>query len=76
MSDILVRNLDPKILKRLKEKAKKHGRSLQGEVKAILLDAAAFSVNEMRAISDELYKKFKGRTFSDSAEIIREDRER
>ena len=36
MSDILVRNISPETLELLKERAKRHNRSLQAEVKTIL----------------------------------------
>ena len=36
MAQILVRNLDPKVVKRLKKRAREGGRSLQAEAKMIL----------------------------------------
>ena len=42
MPSILVRELDDKIVDRLKAIAKHHGRSLQGEVKAILTETVSF----------------------------------
>ena len=53
-------------------------RSLQGEVKAILEEAAAQATKaEVEAILDkwQRYWRQKGKTFSDSAELIREDRD-
>ena len=77
MSSILVRNLDDKIVGRLKAIAKHHGRSLQGEVKAILTDAISFlSMEEAASVVAGWRKKLKGRQFSDSANLIREDRDR
>ena len=52
---------------------------LQGEVKAILEEAAAEATKaEALAIVDkwQSYWEEKGKTFSDSAELIREDRDR
>jgi plasmid stability protein len=40
MSSILVRGLDPKTIERLTERARRNGRSLQQEVKALLERAA------------------------------------
>lgn len=79
MAQILVRNLDDSVVRRLKEQAKQHGRSLQAEVKMILdgtgekpkLDHAA-----ALALCDEIRSQFKGRKFPDSVELIREDRDR
>jgi len=77
MSSLLVRNLDDKIVGRLKLIAKNHGRSLQGEVKAILTDVASFfTMEEAASVSASWRDKLKGRKFSDSAVLIREDRER
>ncbi len=36
MASLLIRNLDDAAVARLKERAKRHNRSLQGEVKSIL----------------------------------------
>ena len=64
------------VSKRLKSRARQHGRSLQGEVKAILEEATPMTMNEARAVSEKWQRYFKGRKFSDSAKLIREDRER
>ena len=76
MADILVRNLDTKTVKRLKEQAKLHRRSLQGEAKLILERAARTGTVDIGAMVKRWRKRFAGRRFSDSAELIREDRER
>lgn len=76
MPHILVRDVDADIVERLKSRAKQHGRSLQGEVKAILEEATPMTMSEARAVSEKWQKYFKGRKFSDSAKLIREDRER
>ena len=78
MAQILVRDLDDAMVARLKERARDNHRSLQGEVKAILEEAAAQASNaEVEAILDrwQRYWRQKGKTFSDSAELIREDRD-
>ena len=76
MSNILVRNLDTRLVNRLKHDAKMHGRSLQGEIKAILTQAATFLGNEAAAVSAQWHKQLAGRKFSDSSKLIREDRDR
>ncbi|HSW44109.1 MAG TPA: hypothetical protein VLM89_00890 [Phycisphaerae bacterium] len=75
MADILIRNLDPKTVQRLKARAKLHRRSLQGEAKLILERAAGSSIEEALAAAEQIRKGL-GRKFSDSASLIREDRER
>ena len=76
MPHILVRDLDSDIVERLKSRAKQHGRSLQGEVKAILEETVPMTMSEFRAVSEKWQKRLKGRKFSDSAKLIREDRNR
>jgi len=77
MAQILVRDLDSATVKRLKEKARQHNRSLQGEVKAILeRDASFYTMAEARAAALRWQKRTAGRKQSDSVELLREDRER
>ena len=76
MSDILVRGLNGQIIHRLKMAAKQHGRSLQGEAKAILTEAVPYSSGEALKTSAQWRKKFAGRKFSDSTKLIRADRDR
>ena len=77
MSSILVRDLDDNIVGKLKTIAKNHGRSLQGEVKAILTDATSFfTMEEAACVAASWRKKLKGRQLADSADLIREDRDR
>jgi antitoxin FitA len=76
MTQMLVRDLDPEILERLKERARSNGRSLQKEVRAILEGAAqTYTMAEARALSESWHQRFAERKFSDSADLIREDRD-
>lgn len=75
MSDILIRGLDKKTVARLKQQAKRHGRSLQAEAKLALENAAGPSMDEFLASARVIRKKF-GRRFHDSVELIQEDRKR
>lgn len=76
MPDILVRGLDEETVKRLKDRARRHGRSLQGEVKLALERAAGMDAEDVAAMLDGWQKEFAGRRVADSAALIREDRER
>ena len=76
MPDILIRGLDAQALKRLKTRAKKHGRSLQGEAKLLLEQAAGIGAEEITVMLDGWKQRFSGRKFSDSAELIAKDRQR
>lgn len=77
MAKVLVRDLDPAVVERLKARAREHDRSLQKELKAILEEAAAKpSWAEARADAERVRQMLAGRRFSDSTELVREDRER
>lgn len=78
MADILIRNVDPKSLNRLKARAKRNGRSLQSEAKLALERLAGeMTPEEMRAELEKWQKHFANRKFSrSSVDSIREDRER
>ena len=79
MAEILVRDVDPAVVERLEERARKNGHTLEGEAKIILERSAGeekLSMSEFRKLCDEIKSGFKGREFSDSAELIREDRDR
>ena len=77
MTQILVRQLDDKLVERLKKRAKEHGRSLQSEVKTILEEAAPDyegAWERIAKLKNTLNRA--GRTFSDSTPLIREERDR
>ena len=76
MAEILVRNLDKKTVDRLKNRAKKKGRSLQSEVKQILENATSIDINTARKLTSKIRRSLKGRKFSDSTMLIREDRDK
>ena len=77
MTQMLVRDLPPEVVERLKERARSNGRSLQKEVVAILEGAAeTYTMGEAREITSRWQERFVGRKLSDSAGLIREDRDR
>lgn len=76
MAQILVRDLDEEVVDRLKARARGQGRSLQAEVKSILEQAAKLDSERARALAQRIRRRFQGRPFEDSAELVREDRER
>ena len=76
MADLVVRGLNTQTVQRLKERAKRHGRSLQNEAKTLLEQAAGESVSEIAAILARWQERFAGRKFESSVDLIREDRER
>lgn len=80
MAQVLIRDLDPEVLETLKERARRNHRSLQGELKAILEVAArgtaASSVEEFLAQARLIRERTEATYQTDSAVLVREDRER
>jgi len=76
MSQLLIRNLEPTVIKRLKLRAKQHHRSLQAELKAIVESATKMSMEEAKQVCNTWQKRLVGNSFSDSAELLREERNR
>ncbi len=76
MADLLIRNLNPTVIKRLKQRAKEHNRSLQSELKIIVEAAVKMSLDEAIQTSEDWHKRLAGQTFKDSAELLRKDRKR
>jgi plasmid stability protein len=76
MAQVLVRDLEKKVLERLKERARSHGRSLQAELKVILERAAAMDMIEARDLARKVRRMLAARRHSDSADLVAEDRRR
>ena len=78
MAQLLVRDIDEALVNQLKEQAKEHHRSLQGQVK-LILETHCHSQVKMDKVLKNLrafHASFGDRKFSDSTEMIREDRNR
>jgi plasmid stability protein len=76
MARILIRDLDDKTVQRLKDRARRHRRSLEGEARLILTQAAGISFEDAQRLAKQWHKKLAGRKLPDSTELIREDRRR
>jgi len=63
------------VLKELKAAAKAHGRSLQAEIHEVLRNASARRLAETRRLSDRWLKRLRRSSHTDSAALIREDRD-
>lgn len=75
--DLLVRSLSQATIARLKARARAAKRSLQAELKFIIERAAhEHSQEELKQIAATLRAQLSDRTHSDSALLVREDRER
>ena len=77
MGQILVRGLDDAVIDRLKRRAESHHRSLESELRDILEQASRqVDVSVSADLADRIRRKLEGRPHSDSAALIREDRDR
>ena len=77
MAEVLVRDLDPAIVEKLKARAADHGRSLQAELKAILeAQASQATKAEARALAACIRQRIGLRPQTDSGMLQAEDRER
>jgi plasmid stability protein len=77
MSQVLVRNLDPGVVERLRDRANTSGRSLEAVLRCILNDEEVEGrVSDPLGEARRIREIFKGREFSDSTDLLREDRER
>ena len=77
MAQITVRNLSNEAVEYLREAAERNKRSVEAEVRLILEELAARQVKRSEALKflDEMRARSLPQT-SDSADLIREDRER
>ena len=76
MANALVRDLDDQVYERLKARAVGNNRSLEAELREILVAASKqASMAKARARAAEIRQRLSGRSHSDSAELIREDRD-
>ena len=75
MANVLVRGLDEGVLSRLKAAAKANGRSLQAEIHDVLRRASTRNLAETRRLSARWLTRLRRSAQSDSAALIREDRD-
>ncbi len=75
MPNVLIRDLDDDVLKQLKAAAKANRRSLQAEIHDVLRRANTRNLAETRRLSSKWLKRLGGSEQSDSAALIREDRD-
>lgn len=77
MPNILVRNLPEDVVEELKRRARRHNRPLQQEVSDILTRSAR-RPPDIAQTADAIRRRLaaKGIEFSDSVDLLREDRSR
>jgi plasmid stability protein len=76
MARVLIRDLDDRVVEKLKARASRNGRSLQAELQMIVERAAATDVVDVRAVAARIRRKLSDRKHSDSAELVADDRNR
>ena len=75
MATALVRDLDDDVYERLKARAAGNNRSLEAELREILVSASKqVSMAEARAAAERMAKLMEGRPQSDSGEILAQER--
>jgi plasmid stability protein len=77
MAQLLVRDLKEETVAALKKRAKEHGRSAEAEHRAILEEALKQKKEDFWERAEKLRNELRetGRTFADSAELIRQARD-
>ena len=76
MPDILIRGVRAETIQRLKLRAKRNRRSLQGEAKLLIEQGGGCRHEEIAAILDLWQRRFGDRKLVRSTGLIREDRKR
>ncbi len=78
MAELVLTEVDDIVLHHLQERARRHGRTPAEEAGAILVEALRDQRLDVWGSVDAIYHHLaaSGRTFSDSADLLREDRDR
>jgi len=76
MAQVIVRNLDGKVVRALKAKAELHGRPLEQELREILVQASRLTPQEKLRLVDGIREMSPKTVSTDSTRLIREDRDR
>ena len=77
MATLTIRNLDDKVVEKLKERARDNERSLEAEVRALLSQAAERpSPRKLRQLAEKIAAMTPDVPQTDSTDLIREDRDR
>ena len=78
MAELVVSDVDESVLRDLQKLTASHGRTPVQEAKIILTEAVRGNRPDVWAPVDAIYHRLaaSGRTFSDSADLLRKDRDR
>lgn len=72
MAQLVVRNLEDSVKKRLQRRAAKHGRSMEEEVRDILRNAAKDESESSEGLGTAIAKRFKGIGLTEDIPELRE----
>ena len=75
MSEIVLHDVPPALAERLAQRAVQHDRSVEDEAKALLEDSLGLSKSRAAEAARRIRARSGGHKLSDSAELIREDRD-
>lgn len=77
MAQVIVRNIDDEVVKRLKARATRHGHSLEQELRDVLTIAAKPDREALLALADKVRAMTPSENVGkfDSTKLIREDRD-
>jgi plasmid stability protein len=76
MAQVIIRNINERAIQRIKTRAKRHGHSLEQELRNIITTAAHLNMEEARNNIATFRSTLESRQHSDSTLLIREDRDR
>jgi plasmid stability protein len=78
MRELVLTDVDDVVLDDLRERATRHGRTSAEEAKAILAEVLRSKCRDVWGPVDAIYQRLaaSGRTFTDSSDLLREDRDR
>jgi len=82
MGTLTIRNVDDAVIAKLKERTKTNHRSLEAELRVVLQERAAMPVRqamtgeELAVLAEQIAARTRGIPQTDSAVLIREDRDR
>jgi plasmid stability protein len=74
MMELVLHDVDQNLIERLATRALQTGRSVEDEAKALLQESVGLSRTRAAEAARRIRASYGGRKFSDSAELIREDR--
>jgi plasmid stability protein len=76
MAQVIVRHLEDETVRRLKDRARRKGHSLEQELREILAAAARQDMAEFKARAAAIRARYEGTPQTDSTLLLREDRDR